>query len=191
MNQIERSIASLIANTPFDEGMLTDRDYFGQDWAPVLDTPERFLMMWGVDVRDLHLMWLNRRDGFIVQAQQVPSTEVETVYDRHGRHLLPEERQVLEEILQIGMSFPEHFVDALGRNQWHPPLMNYNETDADGWTVWFQTLRPPTRCAEVLLEALVDASGHLLEWQLIEGAAQRKQVLWCRSRIYKQQSGRK
>ena len=54
-------------------------------------------MMWGVDVRNLHLMWRDRRDGYIVQAEQVLLRRWNS-RDRYGRHLLPEERQILEDI---------------------------------------------------------------------------------------------
>ena len=188
MSQVEHSISTMFANTPFDEDMLTDRDYFGPDWTPVLETPERFLVMWGRDNRHLHLMWLERSDGHIVSVRQVPAAEVEAVYDTHGRHVLDDERAYLEHIFQPGMAYPARLVEALKATQWNCSVMN-SETDAEGWTAWFQLIRPPLRAAEVLINALVDESGQLVEWQLVEGAAQREQVLWCRSLINRQGLG--
>ena len=45
MTEVEASINHML-HPPYDEGMLTHRDFFGQDWSVVFETPERLLMMW-------------------------------------------------------------------------------------------------------------------------------------------------
>ena len=85
MTEVEASINHML-HPPYDEGMLTHRDFFGQDWSVVYETPERLLMMWTKGPWAEHLVYY-LAEGYIGGAKRVPEGEVDRVYDEFGRHL--------------------------------------------------------------------------------------------------------
>ena len=184
MTEFEVSISRMLC-TPYDEGMLTHRDFFGQDWGLVFKTPDRFLMMWGRGSQGMHLVWLTRADGQIVRAKRVSESETDSVYDEFGRHMLAEERDQLERMLRVGVPHPQTLKAFLKENHWTRPLLNYQETGPNESTTWYQVIRMPSRAAEVLLVATVSEGGMLQEWTILEGEAARRKDEWCVAQIYK------